>query len=131
MTRAYVLKTIDKFARKKHIKVYFNSENVGRNKGETTGDAIYFGRFTNNEYLLIAFFHEYAHCALGHKIPGKIEGYHWNNTTQMQYEIQITMAGLNFAQKNGIIFSNKAVKWLLTENFSYITDKFSGPLAQR
>ena len=119
MKKSYVISTINKFAKKKKLEVYFNWKDIGVNKAETDGDCIFFGPFTDNEYLLISFFHEYAHCVLRHKVPGHVDDLHWNDTTTMQYEIQITMAGLNFAQKHHIIFSDKAVKWLLTENFSY------------
>ena len=119
MTHSFVLKTIGKFAKKKHIKVYFDCANRKPNIGETDGSRIFFGPFSNNEHLLIAFFHAYAHCVLGNKIPGHVEGFHWNNTSTMQYEIQITMAGLEFARKHNILFSDKAVRWLLKENFKY------------
>lgn len=119
MRKRYVLDIIDRFSKKYHLKVHYDWGDLGTNRGATDGEYIFFAPYTNNEYLLISFFHEFAHCALGHKVPGKVKDKHWNNTTTMQFEIQITMAGLNFAQKHGIVFSDKAVKWLLKQNLSY------------
>lgn len=119
MRKRYVLDIIDRFSKKYHLKVFYDWEDLGSNRGETDGKYIFFGPYSNNEYLLISFFHEFAHCVLRHKVPGIVKGKHWNNTTTMQFEIQITMAGLNFAQKHGIVFSDKAVKWLLQQNLSY------------
>ena len=119
MRKRYVLDIIDRFSKKYHLKVFYNWGDLGSNRGTTDGEYIFFAPYTNNEYLLISFFHEFAHCVLSHKVPGKVKDMHWNNTTTMQFEIQITMAGLNFAQKHGIVFSDKAVKWLLKQNLSY------------
>lgn len=119
MRKRYVLDIINRFSKKYHLKVFYDWGDLGSNRGTTDGEYIFFAPYTNNEYLLISFFHEFAHCVLGHKVPGKVKNMHWNNTTTMQFEIQITMAGLNFAQKHGIVFSDKAVKWLLKQNLSY------------
>ena len=119
MRKRYVLDIIDRFSKKYHLKVFYDWGDLGSNRGTTDGEYIFFAPYTNNEYLLISFFHEFAHCVLNHKVPGKVKDKHWNNTTTMQFEIQITMAGLNFAQKHGIVFSDKAVKWLLKQNLSY------------
>lgn len=124
MTKKYVYSVIDQISKKYNIKnVQYNIPDEEKNKGFTDGDQIFFSEFDNYEYLLIAFFHELAHCRLSDKIPFKVFNQNWNNTTKMQYEIQITMVGLNFAQENGIIFSDDAVKWLLNENFNYIKNK--------
>ena len=119
MRKRFVLDTINKFSKKKHLTVMFDWLDVGSNRAATDGEYIFLGPFNNNERMLLAFFHEYAHCVLRHKVPGYVKGMHWNNTTKMQYEIQITMAGLNFAQAHGIVFSDRTVKWLLKENCSY------------
>ena len=37
----------------------------------------------------------------------------------MQYEIWITMLGLEFAKSKGIVFSDDAVKWLINQAFTY------------
>ena len=86
------------------------------------GNSIFISYFEPNrslEYKLISFFHEFSHCILSDKIPFAIEGYRCNDTSDMQYEIWITMLGLEFAKSKGIVFSDDAVKWLINQAFTY------------
>jgi hypothetical protein len=122
MDNEFVLNTIKKFAKEKNLKIDFYNNQEIKNHASTDGEYIMFGIFDDPERMLIAFFHEYAHCVLRDKIPFNVKERYWNDTTTMQYEIQTTIAGLNFAQENGITFSDDAVQWLLTENFSYRED---------
>ena len=115
----FVYTIINKITKKENISVHYDVKTIEDNKSYTDGDSIYLAHYDNLEYMLISFFHEYAHCRLRDKIPFAISNKHWNNTTTMQYEIQITMAGINFAKEQDIIFSDEAVKWILNQNFSY------------
>lgn len=73
------------------------------------------------ECMFITFFHELAHCRLAKDVPHNLKDYSWNDTSRFQYELWITMLGLEYAYKNwGIKFSDQALKWLLNENMTYI-----------
>ena len=74
--------------------------------------------------MLITFFHELAHIKLYNKVPSRIKGYSWNDTSKFQYELWITMFGVEYAHKKyGIKFSDQAMKWLIDENMTYIRGK--------
>ena len=76
------------------------------------------------ECMLITFFHELAHIKLYNKVPSKIKGYSWNDTSKFQYELWITMLGVEYAHKKyGIKFSDQAMKWIINENMTYIYGK--------
>ena len=78
------------------------------------------------ECMFITFFHELAHCKLADKVPSQIKGYSWNDTSRFQYELWISMLGVEYAHsKYGIKFSDQTVKWLIEENCSYIHGKES------
>ena len=75
------------------------------------------------ECMLITFFHELAHLKLSDKVPSQIKGYAWNDTSRFQYELWISMLGVEYAHsKYGIKFSDQSVKWLVEENASYMRD---------
>lgn len=75
------------------------------------------------ECMLITFFHELAHMKLADKVPSHVQGYTWNDTSKFQYELWITMLGIEYAhRKYGIKFSDQSVKWLIDENMSYIRE---------
>lgn len=75
------------------------------------------------ECMFITFFHELAHCRLAEDVPHNLKGYSWNDTSRFQYELWITMLGVEYAYKNwGVKFSDQAVRWILHENMSYIRD---------
>ena len=75
------------------------------------------------ECMFITFFHELAHCVLAKNVPSRVKGYSWNDTSKFQYELWITMLGVEYAHsKYGIKFSDQSVKWLIDENASYIRD---------
>lgn len=112
----------------------------GYNYGGSTGDDIMLAPFVKGkagdkvngyvlkqdcdnpvECMLITFFHELAHDKLSKKVPSRIKGYSWNDTSKFQYELWITMLGVEYAHKKyGIKFSDQAMKWLLNENMTYI-----------
>ena len=72
------------------------------------------------ECRLAAFFHEFSHVMLSDNVPCKCDGYNWNESSKMQYELWITMCGFRFAQEDcGIVFSDEAVMWMLHESMSY------------
>ena len=76
------------------------------------------------ECMLITFFHELAHNKLSNKVPSRIKGYSWNDTSKFQYELWITMLGVEYAHKKyGIKFSDQSMKWLINENMTYISGK--------
>jgi len=73
------------------------------------------------ECMFITFFHELSHCRLSHRVPSQIKGYSWNGTSRFQYELWISMLGIEYAHKKyGIKFSDQSVQWLLNENASYV-----------
>jgi len=73
------------------------------------------------ECMLITFFHEFAHCCLAHKVPSNLKGFSWNDTSAFQYELWISMLGVEYAHKHyGIKFSDMTMEWLLDENRTYI-----------
>lgn len=72
------------------------------------------------ECLLISFFHELAHAKLRNKIPHVLKKYAWNGTSDFQYELWLTMLGVDYAfTKYGIRFSDQALLWLIGENNTY------------
>ena len=76
------------------------------------------------ECMLITFFHELSHIKLSNKVPSRIKGYSWNDTSKFQYELWITMLGVEYAHKKyGIKFSDQAMKWIINENMTYIYGK--------
>lgn len=78
------------------------------------------------ECMLITFFHELAHDKLSKKVPSRVKGYSWNDTSKFQYELWITMLGVEYAHSEyDIKFSDQAVKWLLNENMTYMRGKES------
>lgn len=73
------------------------------------------------ECMFITFFHELAHCKLSRQVPSVIKGYSWNGTSRFQYELWISMLGIEYAHKKyGIKFSDQSVQWLLNGNASYM-----------
>lgn len=130
-------------ARKEGVKLAFLSEDEGRggyNYGGSSGNAIMLSPFVKGkagekvkgyeiytdcpnpiECKLIAFFHELSHCVLSKKVPSHVKGYNWNDTSKYQYELWITMLGVEYAHsKYGLKFSDQSMKWLLDENGTYI-----------
>lgn len=87
----------------------------------STSDSIfisYFDMYNALEYKLIKFFHEFARIILMKNIPFHVDGYDWNDTSTMQYEMWVTMQALEFAKQKGIVFSDDAVKWMMNKNFN-------------
>lgn len=130
-------------AKRENLKLVFLTKdegNGGYNYGGSSGDSIMLAPFVKGrkgdkvkgyelirdcdnpvECMLIAFFHELAHCILANKVPSRVRGYAWNDTPKMQYELWITMLGVEYAHsKYGIKFSDQSVKWLIDENASYM-----------
>ena len=133
-------------AKKEKVKLIFLQPNEGYggyNYGSSAGDTIWIAPFVKakdgdmrGEYrirgncdnpiedMLITFFHEIAHCVLVKEVPSQVDGYTWNDTSKFQYELWITMLGIEYAHsKYGLKFSDQAVKWLMDENATYIRDK--------
>lgn len=76
------------------------------------------------ECQFISFFHELAHAKLTNKVPSIVKGYSWNDTSNYQFEMWITMLGIEYAHKKyGIKFSDQTVKWMMEEAKSYIHSK--------
>ena len=72
------------------------------------------------ECRLAAFFHELSHARLSEDIPMKCAGRAWNRSSRFQFETWITMLGFGYAlEKCNLKFSDKAVKWMLDEAFTY------------
>lgn len=112
-----------------HLKLSFLTSKQGSggfNYGACVDNEIMLGPFKGKnpiERQFISFFHEFSHLKLSKEIPFNVPGYIVNNSSQMQYEIWITMIAIKFAkEKYDIIFSDDAVQWLLKQNFSYTRD---------
>lgn len=74
------------------------------------------------ECQFIAFFHELGHVKLANKVPSAIKNYSWNDTSRFQYELWLTMLGVEHAHKKyGIKFSDEAVDWMIEEAKSYVS----------
>lgn len=75
------------------------------------------------ECMLVTFFHELAHAKLTEKVPSNVKGYSWNDTSAFQFELWITMLGIEYAHKEyGIKFSDQTVKWLIEQNMGYMRE---------
>ena len=145
-TRKGVVALMKRVAKKEGVELNFHGVDEGyggHNYAGSAGKSIYMAPFVlakagdkldgytvkrdcDNpvECMLIAFFHELSHCVLANKVPSQIEGYSWNGTSRMQYELWITMLGIEYAHsKYGIKFSDQSVQWLLNENLTYIRDR--------
>ena len=73
------------------------------------------------ECQFIAFFHELGHVKLANKVPSSIKHYSWNDTSRFQYELWITMLGVEHAHKKyGIKFSDDAMNWMIDEARTYV-----------
>ena len=77
------------------------------------------------ECMLAVFFHELAHLKLAGKVPFKDPEKQANGTSRFQYELWITMLGLNYARETcGLKFSDYAVKWLVEDAIEYANSKW-------
>ena len=116
----------------------------GYNYGGSTGDCIMLAPFVAGkkgdvidgipldadcenplECMLITFFHEYAHCKMADDVPYSMKGYSCNMTSRFQYELWITMLGINAARSYGIVFSDATIKWMLRETMTYADTVFA------
>ena len=144
-TEEQAQKLMRKVCREHGLKLYLYTEEQGYaryNYGASAGRYIYLAPFIRKlrgkrfssgfkpcpnpvECRLAAFFHEFAHCRLTEKVPGHIKGYCSNNTSQMQFELWLTMLGFNYAREHyGVKFSDRTVRWLLEENMTYANPKY-------
>lgn len=119
----HIMKSICKKANIKLIEEELNNNNKNDiNCIYSCGNEIILMPFVCENALerqFISFFDAYARCKLYKKIPFRIIGYHCNNTSKMQYELQIVRLALEYAKKKGIVFSDDAVEWLINEKLSY------------
>lgn len=145
MTERKAKKLMRSIAKKEGLKLAFLKRNEGYggyNYGASAGDTIMLSPFvgaTKGQYILglqltsdcdnpvesmlITFFHELAHCKLSKKVPSQVKGYSWNDTSKYQYELWITMLGVEYAHsKYGIKFSDQTMKWIMDEAKSYINN---------
>ena len=137
-----VRKIMEDIAKEHKLKLIYlkpDEGDGGYNYGASTGEEIWLAPFkkcsagqkigkydiqdacTNPiECMLITFFHELSHCRLSRRVPSVIKGYSWNGTSRFQYELWISMLGIEYAHKKyGIKFSDQSVQWLLNGNGSY------------
>ena len=138
-------KLMRKACRDHRLKVCFYTKEQGYggyNYGASAGNYIYLAPFIRKlrgkkfstgfkpcpnpvECQLAAFFHEFAHCKLTETVPGHLKGYCSNNTSHMQFELWLTMLGLDYAREHyGVKFSDATVRWLLEENMTYANPKW-------
>ena len=95
-------------------------------KAGTKVDGIPYDHGCDNplECMFITFFHELSHIKFTNKVPSIVKGFSWNDTSAYQFELWITMLGVEYAHKKyGIKFSDYAVNWLLEEAKSYVHQK--------
>jgi len=139
--RDEVFALMRRIAETEGVKVTFLKKNQGwggYNYGASAGDEIMLAPFkklkvdgfnpnssehdcTNPlECMLISFFHELSHIKLTKKVPSVVKGHSWNDTSKFQFELWITMLGIEYAHsKYGIKFSDDTVQWMLYEGFTY------------
>lgn len=129
-TKEYCINLMKQICKENNLKLIFLKKDEGKggyNYGCSSIDEIMLAPFIGKDHLekqFISFFHEFAHLKLEKNIPGKLEGYHVNNTSTMQYELWVTMLGINYAkEKYGIIFSDEALQWLIKQNFTYMNSE--------
>lgn len=125
-SRTDCLQIMESVCKQYNIKLIFLTSKQGKggfNYGACVDNEIMLSPFKGKnpvEREFISFFHEFAHLRLSEEIPFNVHGYVVNNSSQMQYEIWITMIGIKFAKERcDVIFSDDAVQWLLKQNFSY------------
>lgn len=144
-TRQSVERLMCMIAKKNGLELVFLKANQGKggyNYGGSAGDCIQLAPFKKGkagdkigkyvleqdcdnplECMFLTFFHELAHCRLSGEIAGHIEGYSTNQTSRFQFELWITMKGIEYAQREyAIVFSDKTVKWMLDETATYIRE---------
>ena len=132
-------------AKKESVKLYFLKPNQGQGgynyggsgkdvimlspfvmakKGEFVGKHEIYSDCDNPiECMLMTFFHELSHCKLTEKVPSYVTGYSWNDTSKFQFELWITMLGVEYAHsKYGIKFSDQTMRWMLQEAQGYIRE---------
>jgi len=141
--RKTVYRIMEGVAKEFGIKLVFMNSKEGRggfNYGGNSGDSIMIAPFKEGkkgdvvegipldadcenplECMLLTFFHEFAHCRLSDSVPNSIKGYSSNGTSRFQYELWITMNGISFALKRGIVFSDSTIGWMLQESKTYIS----------
>ena len=142
-----VKKMMRKICKDNKLKLIFYTSKQGLggyNYGASAGDCIMLSPFVKKlqkreekifsnfkacpnpvECMFAVFFHEFAHCMLTESVPGQVKGYSYNNTSHMQFELWITMLGLDYARdKYGIVFSDETVKRLLEQNMTYANKDF-------
>lgn len=126
-TKDYCIEIMKKVCEENNIKLTFLTKNQGSggfNYASSSINEIYLAPYIGNgalEKQFISFFHEFSHLKLEKNIPGKLEGYCVNNTSAMQYEIWVTMLGINYAkEKFNILFSDQSVQWLVKQSFTYM-----------
>lgn len=91
------------------------SFNYGWHETPNTIGLSYFTPDLPLEYLLITFFHEFAHAKLSDAIN--------NDLSTLLYELNITIAGINFAKtKYNLEFSAESINWIINQNFAYKYD---------
>ena len=129
-TKEYCIDIMQQICKENNLKLILLKKNEGKggyNYGCSSIDEIMLAPFIGKgslEKQLIAFFHEFAHLKLEKKIPGKLKGYCVNNTSAMQYELWVTMLGINYAkEKFNILFSDQSVQWLIKQNFTYMNSE--------
>ena len=158
-TKDEVFSLMRRIARKENVKLVFLKKNEGYggyNYGTSAGNQIMLAPFRKTiceddpdsserrctnplECMLITFFHELSHVKLTNEVPSIVKGYSWNDTSRFQFELWITMLGMEYAHsKYGIKFSDDTVQWMLRENSTYaahendhVGDCFRDGLRQR
>ena len=79
-----------------------------------SGREVVYGCDDPVQCMLVAFFHEVGHCKLEGEVPLKEEGQTSNGTTRYQFEVWVSLLGLEYAHRQyGLDFSDRAVRWLL------------------
>lgn len=155
-TREDVVAAMKEIAKRESMSIRFLTKTEGMggyNYGGSAGNSIMLAPFVkvpdNGKYdgydfphgcsnplecQFATFFHELAHCILTPHVPSLVDGYSWNDTSAFQFELWITMLGLEYAhRKYGIKFSDETVQWILDEAKTYCRpeDQFAKGLVQQ
>ena len=141
-TRESVHQMMKEIAKKESLDIMFLTKTEGMggyNYGGSAGNSIMIapfvkvpdnGRYDGYDFLhgcsnpvecqFATFFHELAHCKLTPHVPSIVKGYSWNDTSRYQFEVWITVLGIEYAhRKYGIKFSDETVQWMLEEAKTY------------
>ena len=111
---------IQKISSEMHITTEFVDDAPGKyvdffalDSSWIVGNDIVIGKYTNDENMLISFFHELGHCLISREYIDK-----WEYNTLM-IELECWNIGIEEARKRKILFSDSAIKFGFEKALTY------------